>query len=116
MARNDIRAIDFYTKAAAAGHVLSQYNLGVKRRDGLGCSQDYKHSVRWFEKAAKSNYPAAMCCLGQAYENGWGVNINYWKVNSLLLMYLKFTVQMSRRVLVAPARSRIALPQHPTLH
>ena len=62
--------------------MLSQYNLGVKRRDGLGCPQDHIHAIMWFEKAAEGKYPAVLCCLGQAYENGWGVDVDYEKVSS----------------------------------
>jgi len=55
--RNDSRAVELFEKAAAAGHVRAQINLGILYLRGQGTPADLIQARAWLEKAAVSGDP-----------------------------------------------------------
>ena len=43
-----VEAAKWYRKAAEQGHVLAQTLLGKMYQQGVGVTQDYAESVKWF--------------------------------------------------------------------
>src|SRR6185312_8347144 len=71
--KDDIQAVNWYCKAAAAGDANGMSNLGVMYRDGRGVVQDDSQAVYWFRKAADAGYAPAMRHLGWMFEHGRGI-------------------------------------------
>ena len=60
-------ALKWWTRAASAGHVVAQYNLGIMHKNGEGTSKDYKKARDYFLKAAGKGYANAAEQLGHLY-------------------------------------------------
>lgn len=54
----------------------SKSSLGLCYRSGIGFEQDYNMSFKLFREAALKDEPMAQYLMGQAYENGEGVEID----------------------------------------
>ena len=73
--------IDELKQKASQGDAIAQYHLGyayLKGRDGI--TQNYSEALYWLEKVAKQedSYSENACFdIGQCYEYGWGVDIDY---------------------------------------
>ena len=67
------QALYWFGKAAAQGDVDSQYEVGVRYRDGIGAPKDPKAGLPWLRKAAAGGNGDAQYALGQAYALGLGV-------------------------------------------
>jgi TPR repeat protein len=52
-------------KAAEAGNVDSQYDVGMHYLRGLGVEANYPSAFGWLKKAADKKHPAALFELGQ---------------------------------------------------
>lgn len=63
-------------RAANAGHVTCQTNLGECYMNGIGVTRNYKTAVLWFEKAAMAGCVIAQRNLGLCYTLGHGVQQN----------------------------------------
>ena len=59
-----------YTKAAEAGNVLGQYNLGVAYKDGIGTEPDGAKAIEWTTKAADQGDPWAAYNLAIIHDEG----------------------------------------------
>lgn len=68
--RNEVRALELFEKAAAAGHTRAQINLGILYLRGLGVPRDIVNARAWLEKAAASGDPQALYTLGRAMDEG----------------------------------------------
>jgi TPR repeat protein len=68
--RNDSRAAELFQKAAAAGHVRAQINLGILYLRGQGVPRDLIQARAWLEKAAASGDPSALYALARAMSEG----------------------------------------------
>jgi hypothetical protein len=66
--RNEVRALELFEKAAAAGHTRAQINLGILYLRGLGVPRDIVNARAWLEKAAASGDPQALYTLGRAMD------------------------------------------------
>ena len=64
--RNEARAVELFEKAASAGHVRAEINLGILYMRGLGVPRDLINARAWLEKAAASGDPQALYTLGRA--------------------------------------------------
>lgn len=64
--RND-DAFRWMMRAAEAGHVAAQNNIGLSYLHGLGVKQDDKEAFAWFEKAAKQGLTYAQSELAMLY-------------------------------------------------
>lgn len=79
----------WYEKAASAGHVYAQNNLGVLYSTGLGGEVDNEKAVYWYMVSAESGNRVAKGNLGEHFLEGTGVRKNYLKAARLLKEYLK---------------------------
>ena len=75
--KNDIRAAEWYLKAAEQGVKYAQYNIGNMYKSGRGVEKNYEKAVMWYRKAADQGDADAQCNLGDMYDNGWGVPQDY---------------------------------------
>ena len=68
MARDDQRGVDYFQKAANAGHIRAEINLGILILRGQGAKRDLVQARAWLEKAAATDDPSALYTLGRAME------------------------------------------------
>lgn len=72
---NREKAVEFYTKGANLGHVVAQYNLGLKfKRGDIGLAQSDAKAYALFAKAAEANYAPAMIESAIALADNRGVD------------------------------------------
>jgi TPR repeat protein len=72
--KSALKSIPWYSKAAAAGHATSDYNLGVIYQQLSACTEEnMRKGIYHFQCAAVKGHPDAQCNLGLAYFNGTGV-------------------------------------------
>jgi len=64
-------------KAAEQGDAWAQSDLGFMHEHGLGTTQNYAESAKWYRKAAEQGYASAQYILGSMYDNGDGVKQDY---------------------------------------
>lgn len=64
--RDDKRAAELFARAAAAGNMRAQVNLGILYLRGQGLPRDLVQARAWLEKAAASGDPQALYTLGRA--------------------------------------------------
>ena len=70
--RDEKRAVELFEKAAAAGHVRAQINLGILYMRGQGVPADLIQARAWLEKAAAGGDPQALYTLGRALSESAG--------------------------------------------
>jgi len=68
-----LKALEWFLKAAAQGHVTSQYQVSKMYRDGEGVTQDNAESAKWMLKAAEQGNELAQYEMGLFYSDGVGV-------------------------------------------
>lgn len=68
--RHDVKAIQWYEKAAIQNDAKAQRQLGVMYEKGLGVSKDAIKAKDWYEKAAEQEDASAQVLLGLMYEEG----------------------------------------------
>ena len=68
--KDETEAIKWYTRAADAGHPLSQYDLGFMLILGEGTDKDIEKGLYWMERAANSGEACAVRLLADIYQNG----------------------------------------------
>ena len=61
-----------YELAAAQGHALAQYNLGLMYEHGNGVAQDYEKVRHYYELAAAQGHDISQYNLGKMYNRGIG--------------------------------------------
>ena len=66
VAFDEFAAFKYYKRAADAGNVNAQCNVGVCYYNGNGVTVDMVKGVKWFRKAAESGNANASCCLALA--------------------------------------------------
>ncbi|MDH3223132.1 MAG: sel1 repeat family protein [Gemmatimonadota bacterium] len=66
-------AVEWYRRAAEAGHILAAHNLGNALSAGRGVPEDPAGAVRWWRAAAEAGDAITQLRLGEAYEAGRGV-------------------------------------------
>jgi len=69
VARDLDRAAQLFTQSAEAGHAEAQYALAVMYRTGRGHPKDRAQSLRWLQRAAAQQYPAAVAALAAEADN-----------------------------------------------
>lgn len=73
------KASEWFRRAAEAGHVLAQGELGYHLEVGRGVSKSYSQAAVWYEKAARQGDFYSASNLGNFYRDGKGVTQNYAK-------------------------------------
>lgn len=63
--------VQWYSKAAAQGHVNAMRQLGILYRDGVTVAKDPAKAGTWFEKAVELGSVDALAELGNFYFGGW---------------------------------------------
>jgi TPR repeat protein len=53
VSRDDMRALEWYRKAAKKGDATAMRNIGLMYRKGEGVPKDQREAVRWFFRAAE---------------------------------------------------------------
>ena len=56
---DDVKAVEWYRKAAEQEYSDAQYNLGAMYYNGEGVEQDYAKAVEWVRKAAEQGHEGA---------------------------------------------------------
>ena len=77
ISRDYQKAFYWTSKAAAQGHIFSQYNLGYMYWSGEGTSEDYEEAFYWLSKAAEQRFAPAQNYLGMMYRDGRGVDEDF---------------------------------------
>ena len=75
-------AVEWLRKRVEANDILAINNLGNYYRGGLnGYPVDYTKALELWHRAAELGYSAAYCALGDAYDDGEGVEVDRKKAN-----------------------------------
>jgi len=77
--KDEVKAVEWFQKAADQGYPKAQYNLGLMYETGWIVMQDYYQAFKWFRKAAGKGYLLAQYNLGRMYLNGQGITKDYAK-------------------------------------
>jgi tetratricopeptide (TPR) repeat protein len=75
--KNDQKAFELYSKAAAAGSPVAMESLGGAYTNGLYVKQDFGKALDWLEKSVEAGNPDALQQIGNMYFNGHGVPKDY---------------------------------------
>lgn len=76
--RND-DAFRYMLRAAKAGHIAAQNNIGLSYLHGLGVDKNQKKAFFWFEKSAKQGLSYAQSELAMLYyQQGSTQQAKYW--------------------------------------
>jgi len=59
-AKDYAKAVELWTKAANAGHAVSQYNLGISYLTGTGIEQDVYKAIHWLSESAEQGFEPAI--------------------------------------------------------
>jgi membrane associated rhomboid family serine protease len=73
VAKDPVKAAEYYTRAAAAGSPEAMNNLGIHYEDGAGVQRDYGKAMQLFRRAADRGLPSAMENISGMYADGLGV-------------------------------------------
>jgi uncharacterized protein len=63
-------AVKWYTRAAEAGHAMSQYDLGFMLLLGEGTEKDISKGMWWLEQAVNNGESSAARLLTDIYQDG----------------------------------------------
>lgn len=84
--KNISKAVEWFQKAASAGHAYSQARLGVLYFEGRGVKQNYNKALKLLNAAAKKNVSSAYYQLANMFELGTGVKQD---LNKSIIWYKK---------------------------
>ncbi|MBF0158627.1 MAG: sel1 repeat family protein [Magnetococcales bacterium] len=73
---SDVKALEWYRKAAEQGLAEAQANLGMMYYLGIGTAEDEKEAFQWLKKAADQGLAEAQRNLSILYAKGHGVALN----------------------------------------
>ena len=72
-ARDRVKAVEWWRKAAEQGYLHSQFWMGEAMRWGHGAAANPAEAAQWYRKAAEQGHPNAQASLGDLYRDGVGV-------------------------------------------
>jgi len=75
--KNYERALHYFERAAAQGHVHALYRLGMMHRDGLGTPVDLKRALEYLERASSLGLADAHYEIGLWYYEGMHIEKNF---------------------------------------
>ena len=87
VARDPVRAAQWYTKGAAAGYVSCQHNLAVRFEKGFGLERNQAASVFWFRLASEAGDPNSQNNLAICFNKGVGIGRSVLPVDYNAAMY-----------------------------
>ena len=65
MEKDDVKAAEWFRKAADQGYYWGQYNLGSFYASGRGVEKDDVKAVEWYQKAARQGHKEAQNALSE---------------------------------------------------
>ena len=71
--KDEAKAAEWLTKAAAQSHLPAMNALGTLCEEGVGLPKDQKKGFEWYKKAAQYGLPLAQQNLAECYDFGKGV-------------------------------------------
>jgi uncharacterized protein len=71
--KDQVKAFEWFEKAAQNGHLKAMYNLGIAYWTGQGAPENREEAARWWRSAAERGDVVSQYNLGVAYYNGLGV-------------------------------------------
>lgn len=76
--RNNASITEFHTKLneASAGHIPSQYEIGMAYLKGTGVDADVELAAKWMRRAAINDHAEAQYMMSHLYRDGVGVEKN----------------------------------------
>lgn len=78
--KNEKEVLSWMSQSANNGYAPAMFELGTMYHQGTcGLPQDIVKAIYWYKKAAKAGSSNAMVNLGYCYENGIGVEKDFWK-------------------------------------
>jgi TPR repeat protein len=77
VAKNDQKAFELYSKAAAAGSAVAMANLGEAYIGGTYVKPNFGKALDWLEKSVEAGNADALQLIGNMYFNGQGVPKDY---------------------------------------
>jgi TPR repeat protein len=77
IARDDVKAAQWFKKAAEAGHGGAALSYGEMALNGKGMPESLSEAARWFKVAAESGIPRAMFFWGTLLETGSGTKQDF---------------------------------------
>ena len=77
--KDDVKATQWFEKAASQGHLNAQFNLGNAYMNGRGVEQSHERAVYWWRQAADNGSPNAQFNLAIQYYQGHGVEKDWDK-------------------------------------
>ena len=73
VAKDDVKAVEYFLRAANAGNAMAQHNLAYMYSVGQGVEKDEEKAFDWVKKSAEQGNPIAQDDLGVMYGDGRGV-------------------------------------------
>lgn len=73
IAKDEVKASEWYIKAAEQGNRIALNRMGVRYENGRGVAKDAKKAVDYYRRAAEAGYADAQSNLGISYYNGDGI-------------------------------------------
>lgn len=71
--KDEVKAMEWFQKAATQGLAKAQFQLGTMHANGDGTPKDGVKAVEWYQKAAAQGHDSAQFKMGVAYSEGNGV-------------------------------------------
>ena len=75
--KNEQKAFELFTKAAASGSAIGMESLGGSYVSGTYVKQDFGKALDWFEKSVEAGNANSLQQIGNMYFNGQGVPKDY---------------------------------------
>jgi TPR repeat protein len=109
--RDDVKAVEWFTRASKEGHAPSQVALGVRLKRGLGVAKDEARAAVWFALAAFSDNADGHFQLGVCYMKGQGIAVDVDAGAGLFRRAMEKGHEIVRRCLVACAAAGLGMPK-----
>ena len=74
--KDEVKAFEWYSKAANNGDAEGQCSLGVCYELGKGVETNSREAFKWYKKSAGNGNAMGQCCLGAMYEYGTGTEVD----------------------------------------
>lgn len=81
-----VLGMEYFHKAAEAGHIQAQRFLGICYLQGNPPKKNYDEAYKWLTLAARQNDGQAACNLARMYINGFGLSLDWDSAYKLLDM------------------------------
>lgn len=73
----NVKAVDYYRKAAELGRASAQNKLGICYQEGFGVEENISEAIKWYRKSAENGDLGGQSNLGYCYFEGIGVTQSY---------------------------------------